>query len=207
MSPRLRKTIAVIAAASFALVGIAYWYWSPLIALQQMQSAAKARDADAFNRHVDYPRLRDDMKLQFGAKLAGAMAAGPTTGEAQRAGAALGTALGVALVDKMVDAMVQPDAVMQAMSAGKAAAWLERLPGIGSDSGPSAAEPNAQRKIEWRLDREGADRVIAYAMPADAAAAEATAPGGKPAAQIGLVFERSGLGDWKLAGLRLPDDR
>jgi hypothetical protein len=55
MLARTRNT--ALAAFAIALLALAaYWYWSPFLALKQIQSAARAQDADAFNRHVDYPR-------------------------------------------------------------------------------------------------------------------------------------------------------
>ena len=45
-------------------------YWSPILALRSLQTAAQDGDAEAFNEHVDYPRLRDSVKGQFSATLA-----------------------------------------------------------------------------------------------------------------------------------------
>lgn len=207
MTRRTTRTIAVIAALALALSGIAYWYWSPLIALQQMQAAAKAHDAPSFNDHVDYAKLREDLKRQLGARLADAI--GTQGSDAQRAGTSLGTALGTALVDRMVDGLVQPDTVMQAMRADQAVDWLEQLPGVKAAKpakpakSADAADSTQRRAIDWRLDREGADRVVAYAVAPKAADAAASA-GQSPPSGIGLVFERSGLAGWKLSGVRLP---
>jgi len=69
MHTRTRNTF--IATIVLAVVAVAaYWYWSPFLALKQMQSAVRAQDADAFNRHVDYPRLRDSVKSQMAARMA-----------------------------------------------------------------------------------------------------------------------------------------
>ena len=46
------------------LVGGAYWYWAPVIVFRQMLFAAKAGDADKFNDHVDYPKLRESFTQQ-----------------------------------------------------------------------------------------------------------------------------------------------
>ncbi len=159
-----------------------------------MRAAAKARDAQAFNEYVDVAKLRDNLKGQLSARLAGAIGPDAQGSEARRAGTALGTALGVALVGKAVDALVQPDTVMQAMSAGKAVGWLQRLPGVELDQ---PADPAERREVEWRLHREGADRVAAYAVAAKAADGAARADW--PDQGIGLVFELSGLAEWKLA--------
>ena len=61
MNIKISKSVLfAILAAIFALG--AYWYWSPFLVIRQMQSAAKVGDADAFNDHVDYPRLRESLK-------------------------------------------------------------------------------------------------------------------------------------------------
>jgi hypothetical protein len=69
MLARTRNTLITVFVLAIAAL-VAYWYWSPFLALKQMQSAARAQDADAFNRHVDYPRLRDSLKGQMAARMA-----------------------------------------------------------------------------------------------------------------------------------------
>lgn len=74
---------ALKAAAAAVVVGIAaYWYWSPLLAIRQMQTAARAGDADTFNDHVDYPRLRESLKGQFSAMLTKRLGGQPDAAEA-----------------------------------------------------------------------------------------------------------------------------
>src|SRR5881628_1524793 len=90
--------------AAALVVIAAYWYWSPLLAIRQMQSAAKAGDADAFSDHVDYPKLRDSFKGQFSAMFAEKMAAQSNSdNDFAKAGAALGMMLGPAMVNQFVD--------------------------------------------------------------------------------------------------------
>ena len=52
------KAIAGVLALTVAAVG-GYWYYSPHLALKSMQTAAQEKDADKFNEHVDYPKLRE----------------------------------------------------------------------------------------------------------------------------------------------------
>src|SRR3989442_1706189 len=139
------KTLKISIALA-ALVTAAYWYWSPLLAIRQMQSAAKAGDADAFSDHVDYPKLRESFKGQFSAMFAQKMAAQSNSdNDFAKAGAALGVMLGTAVVNQFVDAMVRPEVVMRAMQEGKL------MPKKSADGGPPAptdSGPPAQQKVE-----------------------------------------------------------
>ena len=183
---------ALKGAAAAIVMGIAaYWYWSPLLAIRQMQSAARAGDADTFNDHVDYPRLRESLKEQFSALLTKRLGDQPSApgGDFGKAGAALGTMLGLAMVDRFVDAMVRPEVVMRAMQEGKLS-----LQQPSSSSTASGVGATSDEKPKWSTERKGVDKYIAYGDKADAPVNE----------RIGLVLERSGFATWKLTEVRLP---
>jgi hypothetical protein len=94
MSSTSAKAAATAGVLAVAAIG-GYWYWSPYLAVRQLQTAAKEKDADAFNERVDYPKLRESLKGQFSAMLAEQLGASPNSGnEMAKAGAALGTMLG-----------------------------------------------------------------------------------------------------------------
>ena len=181
-----------ISIALAVLVAAAYWYWSPVLAIHAMQSAAKAGDADAFSDHVDYPKLRESFKGQFSALLAEKLAAQSSgDNDFAKAGAALGMMLGTAMVNQFVDAMVRPEVVMRAMQEGK----LMPKKSADSDSSPPAeSAPPARQKVEWSAEHKGVDKYIAYARRS-----------GEPEdKRIALVLERSGFATWKLTEIRLP---
>lgn len=114
---QLGAILAVIAAAAAA----AYWYWSPELALREMQRAAKAGDADTFSEHVDYPRLRESMKGQMAAIVTDKLGA-----QASSSGlGALGAMIGLVMVDRVVDAVVRPEVVMSAIRGGRLRSPLE----------------------------------------------------------------------------------
>jgi type II secretion system protein G len=113
---RIPLAVGVLVIAGVA----AYWYWSPYLVMRQMRNAAVSADADTFNDHVDYPKLRESLKGQLSARITGELGSASRSGnEFERAGSALGSMLGLALVDKMVDAVVRPETVMRAMENGK----------------------------------------------------------------------------------------
>jgi len=86
-----------------------YWYFSPYLTVYQLRTAAQAGDASAFNKHVDYPQLRDSVKRQLAA-----MAAEPSASTQD----SFANKIGLLVIDKLVNAFVRPEAVMLAMQKG-----------------------------------------------------------------------------------------
>jgi len=187
MNIRIGKS--AIAGIFVAVTAVAaYWYWSPFLAIREMQSAAKSNDADAFNAHVDYPRLRESLKGQLSSFMTAEMA---KSADSKNPFAALGTMLALTMVDKMVDAMVRPEAVMHGMQSGQ----FSPKSSSAARSAGTADKPTKQSdKPKWSYVRKGADKLIAYSE--DAA--------GKDDKKFGIVFERSGFANWKVTELRLP---
>lgn len=194
------KTIK--AAAVVAIVAIAgYWYWSPFLAVRQLQAAAQKRDADAFNERVDYPKLRESLKGQFSAMMVERMVKPEDAGNGF---AALGTMLGLALVNQFVDAMVRPEAVMRAMQDGRLAPKANQpneapAPYANKPDSPAKAKPQ-EDKPKWAYERKGVDKLIAYVS-------DSKKPDAPNQEKLGLVFERNGFANWKLTEFRLPATR
>jgi hypothetical protein len=178
----------------FAIVAVictfaAYWYWSPYLSIRQMQAAAKAKDADGFNDHVDYPKVRESLKGQFSAILTEKM---DRTTDSGKPFSALGNMLGLAMVDKIVDAMVRPEMVMRGMQNGQFGPRTQQPSG---DAGDSSQPGNGKgEKPQWTFERNGLDKLIAYTK-------DDAEPGEK---KVSLVFERNGFFNWKLTEIRMP---
>ena len=200
MSSKSIRTAAVAGVLGVAAVA-GYWYWSPLLAIHNMQAAAKAKDADAFNDYVDYPKLRESFKGQLTALMADTVS--QTQGTAN-AFAALGTMMAMAMVGNLVDAMVRPEAVMHAMQNGKFAAPGQNSEDAPTQSGNSASQPghtsDGEAAAKWDYERKGANKLIAYAIDPKKPEAPATE-------RFGVVFQRNGFADWKLTEVRLPSIR
>lgn len=184
------STSTRLAAAAGALLIAAtgaYWYCSPYLAMHSIKQAVESRDADVFNDHVDYPKLRESLKGQFSAMLTREMGKKPASEDSfAQAGAALGTVLGLAFADKFVDAMVRPEMVMKAMAEGKMQDPTARA-GTGGN-------PEGKSEVEWTIDRKGTNRVIAHSIQA-----------GQADKTPAFVFERSGFATWKLTEIRIPE--
>lgn len=84
-----------------ALVGghIAYLHWT----LHRIHAALLAKDVDALEPLVDWPRVRDDLKSELRALFLAHQPAG-----AAGLGGMLGGALGSMMVDQMIESMVSP---------------------------------------------------------------------------------------------------
>lgn len=138
----MAKQNRLIPAATLAIVAAvaAYWYWSPLIVVHRMKEAVRVHDAAAFNSHVDYPLLRENMKDQI---------AGKPDAEAGLGG------IGRLLGGVVVDALVQPSTVMYVLEHGDFAKKDKR----GGDSGPPEGE-NTDARRPWVTEREGVNRYI-----------------------------------------------
>lgn len=182
------KVIGSVLAAAAISLG-AYWYLSPYAAMHSMRSAAEARDADAFNQYVDYARLRESLKGQFAAALAGE--AGKAAGSSQSGGAALGAMLGMAFMDKMIDAMVRPEVVMGLMNNAKL---------NGQQQAAGGPKDSSTSDVKWTFERKGMSRLIAYGAKED----ETTSAASSAPEKVGFVFEREGFASWRLTEVRLP---
>jgi hypothetical protein len=189
---------AIILTAAIVALG-SYWYFSPYVTMRALQTAAKQRDAEAFNARVDYPRLRESIKGQSAAKLTGGQpgdrseAAHTGLASARDGLGALGSMLGAVVVNQVVDTFVRPEMLMRVMSLGSTE------PGKPLNNG---AKENAE-SVRWTTERVGLNKVVAYrqAESGDDSGLHADPQKGKGPA---LVFERSGFADWKLTGLQLP---
>lgn len=198
-----QRLVAAALAVLVLLAAAGYWYWSPFMAVRALQTSAQNGDAEAFNAQVDYPRLRESLKDQFSALVAQKLGASKDSGNPM---AALGNLIGAGIVNQLVDAMVRPETVMAAMQSGtlgrKAPEPLSATPqamppAIADDGAPSIDATPKKKDTRWIIDRQGASKMTAYAV-------DPAKPDEPNADRLGLVFERSGLVDWKLTDIRLP---
>lgn len=124
----------------------AYWYWSPLFVVQQMKEAVRVHDVEAFNSHVDFPALRENMKDDIAGK----------PGDDALSG------FGRLLGGVVVDALVRPEAVMFVLEHGDFAKKRSGRRDDGDtrerDRGEEPASGEAKPK--WETERDGVNRYI-----------------------------------------------
>lgn len=163
-----------IAVLGLILGVAAYWYWSPVLALNSMRNAAEASDAQTFNEHIDYPRLRESLKRELSSMFNEAASE-------ESAGGALGSMIGVAMIDGLVDAAVRPEVMMRAMQKDEGS---EQVPGEG----------NSLDEFSWTSERSGFNKYIVHV----------TKNGSKSEKDVSLVLERDGFVNWKLTEMKIP---
>lgn len=124
----------------------AYWYWSPLLVVHQMKQAVREHDVEAFNSHVDFPALRENMKDDIAGK----------PGDDALSG------FGRLLGGVVVDALVRPEAVMFVLEHGD---FARKRGGQHQDRDTRGHEaedepPAGDAKPKWVTERDGVNRYI-----------------------------------------------
>ena len=107
MKGRVGRSILIALIVIVVVAALGYAYASPYIALDRLKRAADSRDVETVNAYVDYPALRDSLKLQVTGLLTRRL-------DVQHNGnplAAIGAMIGVALIGPLVDAYATPDGV------------------------------------------------------------------------------------------------
>lgn len=139
-----KKNKGIKAAVLATAVAVAaYWYWSPLLVIHQMKEAVRTHDVEAFNSHVDFPALRENMKD----RIAGEPGEGALGG------------LGRMIGGVMVDALVRPEAVMFVLEHGDFAKKKHRdQPTV--EAPRDEPPPSSESKPKWVTEREGVNRYI-----------------------------------------------
>lgn len=141
--------LALAAAALFA----GWYYASPLYAMNGLRDAAGSGDEGALEDSVDFPVLRENLKSELRARVAGEVGdiAGGDLGN-------LGSSIGMAVLDPMIDGLVTPEAI----------ATVVRQGNVLPQDGPEAA-PALSQEAEWTVEREGLSRFTARPAEGDAA--------------------------------------
>ena len=159
-------------------VVLACWLATPWLALHELREAARAQDAERLNAMIDFPELRESVRLNLLERVA--QTDDGRTGSRARA---LGAAVAGALLGPMVDAVITPDAV--------ASLLRNRRP----DS-PVWHATAKEEHLRARSFYESPNRFVVSLRPAEGTSEEED--------PIQLVFHRDGMFAWKLAELRLP---
>jgi hypothetical protein len=112
--------------AGLVVAGVAWFFVAPVMAANALQTALREGNAEAINNGVDFPTLRENLKVSLSASLAGQGNPKPL-----EPGQALGAAFAGLVVGPLVDVLVTP-AGLSALFKG----------GIGTLNGQGNAQLN-----------------------------------------------------------------
>jgi hypothetical protein len=190
---KLLKIVTALAVVAF----VGAWLGSPVLAVHQLLQAAEAGDAEALERKVDFPALRQSLKSEMAGRFdeelrekAGGLGAGLGS---------LGLALAPSLMDSAVDALVTPRVVAEVVRTGQrpeARDIAGRSADRGADRGETGGEAEAAGKDE-RLHRAYGYRdlnTFVIKLSRD----------DRPDQPLRLLMKRQGLFGWKLSGVEFP---
>jgi len=109
VSIRQRKPLLImVGIAAIALAGVGS---APYVTVYQIQRAAQTQDTEALEEHIDFPRIREDLKEQVNASI---MAKAKTElKDNPFAGLAMAMAIGFA--EKMISSFVTPSGLVELM--------------------------------------------------------------------------------------------
>jgi hypothetical protein len=137
MSKRIVATVIVLLLA----LGAAWYFLSPGYAMSQLRDAAVAGDAQELEARIDFPRVREALKVDMRASM------GTHTGDSLLSGP-----LAMKMLDGLIDAVITPEAMATVVSEGR----------LGK------RDPAAKRDTtEWDIHRESFGRFRAAPVTPD----------------------------------------
>ena len=175
---------AIVLAAAGAIFGAPYW------SMHQLKTAAQERDVDALMARVDLNALRQSVRLSMGFRFSEALhearaEGGKPLAEGARAAMA-------AQVDPLTETLVSPPLLIAMLIEGRPSRALTGAGPAGVQLAVAQAGALAARD-GWHAQLHRVDSATVQVR-----ARESPQAGG-------FVLKRTGLLDWKLSGLLLPD--
>lgn len=176
--------------ALFVVLGIAlcvWMYFTPHLTVRSMRLAAARGDAEALAAHVDFPALRDNIKVQL------ADSVSERIGDRENIGpfSVFGARLATSVAGPMIDAVVSPQALSLMFAGGGLA--FDGLATTGIHN-PDASPRDGGYLPQWQADvgYEDISTFTVRLQPDDDAIPPST-----------LIFKRDKLLLWKLSGIEM----
>ena len=196
MHSRSLKSIA-IALVLIVVIALVYLYATPYLALNRIERAIHAHDAQTVSQYIDYPALRESMSEQLSALLNNRI-------EEQKLSHplnALNALIGKVMIQTIVDSYVTPEGVAAMLNGvpprGNPG---EHPPALDENNADNAAQPSSgpaspSKQISTGY-RDMDNFVVVYK--------EANNETGH--SQYSLVFHRYGWVTWKLAAVEFSKE-
>lgn len=178
-------------AAGVALVLTIGFYLTPFHAIRQMQKAAKAHDAAALNAYVDYPSVRENLKVSLQGTLSKTLLHNQTDTGMN----AFAKMFASAFVNPLIDAMVTPESIALMLQADLPKNMHKDKEGAE----PEAATPSTDKE-------EHDDKLIlSHHYSSFNQFVFTAAKPAYPKAVFTFTLSRDGLLGWKLTGIAIPE--
>ncbi len=201
MQGRVGRPILIALIAIVVVAALGYAYASPYIALDRLKRAADSRDVETVNAYVDYPALRDSLKLQVTGLLTRRL-------DVQHNGnplAAIGAMIGVALIGPLVDAYATPDGVAALLNGmpprGEPGERPPPPPAAQTDNPPQTPPPAAgQANANSKTPPQPPQTTAGYRGVNEFVVSYQHGVGDT---RYAAIFRRQGLFTWKLSAVDL----
>ena len=178
----MRTKVILICVGLFMTIGGLGFYFTPYIAVHNMEKAADDRDVETLSDYVDYPAFRESIKANFNAMMASKIAKSKNDNLFE----ALGAALGAAMINHIVDSFVTPESLTMLIKGEK--------PQIENTKSDSRTEPlHSKADTKMSMEYDGINRFVVSVKEKDSSKDP-----------VKLIFKRKGIISWKLSALRLP---
>lgn len=174
---KLKFLLAVIGVSFFIYAGAA-----PYITVYQIKSAIDLNDGERLSEYIDFEKLRQSLKDQMNAKLAGELAKNEKA--ANNSFVQLGSLLAGAFIEKAIDAIVTPSGIAKIMSG-------ENPTNERKERNGSASKQNRDPLSAASMSYKSLEKfVVTIQSDKDE--------------EIRLILRRQGI-DWKLTEILLPN--
>ena len=175
----MKKVVALV----LVLVGGGF-YATPYIALHNMQQAAQAKDAAALNEYIDYPAVKESLKLSMNSEMSKALLKNKTDSGMN----AFATMFASAFVNPMIDIVVTPENMAMMLQAD-----MPKAIDTEDKSTPNQAEKSVAHDVISHKSYQDFNHFVVTLAKAD-----------HPNLAFTFTFERHGLIHWQLKGLAIP---
>ena len=194
-----KKAISYFAIAASVVTGC-YAFASPWLALRDLTQAFENQDTRRLEKLVDFPELREDIKVT-------AKAAMMKSAAIELEGnpfAAMGIMMANAIVDPIIDQVISPAGLQLFFSAGEMSGGTDGLPenidAIARDmiasghGGEKSRGVDAAQSIEVKTEYLGINEFEVQVSNAEILNES-----------VSFYMRREGLAGWKVNGIRVPE--
>jgi len=179
----MKKIVAIV----LVMMGGGF-YATPYIALHNMQQAAQAKDAAALNEYIDYPAVKESLKLSMNSEMSKALLKNKTDSGMN----AFATMFAAAFVNPMIDIVVTPENMAIMLQAN--------MPKALDTNDTSTPNKSTEKTLD--LDRD--DIITSKHYQSFDKFVVTIAKKDHTDLPFTFSLERNGLFNWKLKGLAIP---